>query len=209
VNVKALGRLAPESKLFLAEGASEEGFIRKILEKHSDQQSVVFCFAGLGDLSTVLKSISGVPGINNLKSLGLMLDAEVDFNARVSSVIGHFANHNITLPPGDVHNSRVSLHGSCRIGVYISPGAGSSGRIEDTALIEIQETKLWSCVDAYAKCIESALGKEFDKKSIVQTYISTIKGDLCGLGRAFQANILNVAHTAYDTPRILIEDLIR
>jgi hypothetical protein len=208
---KHLGEVRANSKLFLVEGVSEEGFVQKVLDDLNDKDSLVFCFAGLGRLNTVLTSIAGAPGFNQLKLLGVMLDAETDYTARVSSLLSLFKKHQIDLNEADLRNGMPNYAGPCPIGIYISPGNGSAGRIEDLVMNEINGSAISSCINQYAYCVSAAVSKALDSKSIVQTYISAWAGNrnLSGVGRAFEANVLKVRHPAYDGPRTLVEQLIK
>ena len=207
--IKKLGRLPPGTKLFLAEGQSEVGLIEAILKGAGAQDECsVFCFGGLGQLGTVLKGIAGLPGFDQLGCLGLILDAETDFNARVTSVISHFSGHGVTLTPEDILECKTTMVGSCRIGVFISPGDGLHGRIEDNVMQEIETSDLFTCIQSMSECVEAVMFRKLDKKAVVQIYISALKGDLCGIGRAFDAGILKVEHHAYDGPRGMVAALV-
>jgi hypothetical protein len=205
---RALGRVAVGSKLFLAEGQSEAGFIERILLNTGHDDAIVYCFEGIERVGTVLKSLNDVPGFSKLRFLGMMLDAEVSFSARVQSIIHHFSNFGVALPIDNVRNARIYADGPCPIGIFISPGAGRDGRIEDIAMDEIRSSPFWACLEAYADCIRAKSSNSLDNKSLVQAYISSIKGSLCGVGRAFQASVLDVNHQAYNQPRELIQALV-
>jgi hypothetical protein len=192
--------------LFYSEGDSEVFLLEKILQQLSaiPDQNAIVCFAGiLGNFTAKIRVPTKYGNFSRLSACGFLLDADdnpkgrIDLMRDAATAIGFPA-------PGD---DGFGQTGGRMFGVFISPGNGAAGRIEDIVLRELMTTELWPCVTAFTKCTDSA-GSPMDSKAIVQSYISIRSPGICGVGRAFEAGVLQVAHSAYDQIRNFVQRLI-
>lgn len=206
--IKNSNSIQSGSKLFLAEGNAEAHFIDQVLSVLNQHDAQVYKIEGLNRLGTVLKGVDSSPGIENLSCLGLMLDAESCYSARVDSIVSHFCNRNLPVTARQIHTGSIFMIGACRVGAFISPGNRRNGQIEDLVLEEIKKNKVWSCIQKYSECLSNKTTSHLDKKGLVQVYISTIAGGTCGVGHAFRQKILDVGCEVYEPARRIIQDLV-
>ena len=196
--------------VFLAEGDAEAFFFESLLlERDANPDlNVVFCFQGLGNLGPVLHWLTQEQNFPAVTSIGLLLDADTDYVAREQSVIANLQNVQI-LPNANISPvENIVTVGARRISVFISPGQGRLGAIEEVVLDEVRTKQEWNCIDRFTQCIHDQFGTLPDPKGIVQTFVSLKNSKLCGTGNAFKASILDVAHPAYQALTAVFEPLI-
>lgn len=206
--LKLVGDYKP-SRLFLAEGETEAYLLDGLLENQNAAPSDchVHCLRGISGLHNKLRVIANQDNFDNVRCLCFMVDADDDAVGRTQSVKDgcrriDFMNVQALSPAG------TCSQGNKRFGLFVSPGDGNNGRIEDMILQEIAEKPEYACITGYIDCMATDHGNELDSKSVVQTYISAVNGSLCGAGRAFQAGILDPLDTAYESVRLMIENLL-
>lgn len=204
-----LRRIPKGVRLFLAEGLSEVHFLDQCLGALGcEQDAVIHCIKGLGNLGTVLKLLEQTPGFADLRCLGVMVDAETDHEARLTSLTGHFQNVGLVLDRAAVAQSAVCCMKPCPVGVFISPGAGRTGRIETLVRTEITGHPAWTCIAPIEDCIEHAVKRRPGDKQVVQMFIAALKDGLSNVGDAFREGVLNAGHPAYEQPRALFAQLL-
>lgn len=195
--IKGLAQLKPNSRLFLAEGDSEKFYYQQVLERHGVSDSSIFCFEGISSLGTFLKGVADGIGFENLKCLGLMIDANSDPISRAASVGGLFRRHGVSLDNGKIFRNEICATNPCPIGIFISPGSRRIGSIEFMIFEEVREHPLHACIQEYAACATGVHGA-IHEKALIQMFISSLSERLCGVGRAFQAKIFHSEHHAYE-----------
>jgi hypothetical protein len=185
--------------LFFAEGDSEAFLLEKLLGHLGADRTTtgVVCFNGI---SANFKEKVALPAkfsnFSQIIACGFFLDADDNPAGRAGVVAEAALAIRFPRPDG---SGRAENDGR-RTAVFVSPGDGAVGRIEDVVLREVAATPLWPCLVAYSEC-SGAAGVNLDSKALVQTYISSRRPGLCGVGRAFDANILDVTNGAYDLIR--------
>jgi hypothetical protein len=200
--------------LFIAEGDSEVGFISQALEKSmaDKDKNLVYCLKGLShDLGSKMKVLSSRSGWSLVKNIFFMLDAETNFNARLSQIVNCLPQIGFPGAAADFASGfglAVNTVSGRSTGIFISPGASAKGRIEDLIVGEIQLQPEWKCLTEFDACFTKQFGQSLDTKGLVQCYISWKKGDLCGVGRAFQVGIFDTGSTVYTNPRKIVAGLV-
>ena len=195
--------------LFLAEGDAEVGFLNAYLKnkQRNSAETGVYCFKGLqriGGHNTVsLRKVLSLSldSISDLHGIGLIADAEAEPENRLEAVIALFKELGFPKCAKDILAGGRHQTGNQRIGVSFSPNLKQSGRIEDLVVKEVAEWQHSKHLNSYAE----GTGIANERKAICGTYIATRKPDLCGLGRAFEAGVLDVTNSAYELHRDLID----
>ena len=187
------------SKLFLAEGDSEAFFLESLFtaREFDESEYCVFCIKGIKNLGVKLHFLSTEPNFHFIKSLGIMVDANGDSNARLTSVLSSLRSVGCADVSTSFNGGNIAVHNGLRIGLFISPGNSEPGTIETLTIREIRDQQESKCIEALDGCIEPVCGAALSEKALTQIYISIKKGSLCGVGRAFGAGILKVEHPAY------------
>ena len=187
-------------KIFLGEGLAEALFLDTLFSRKNfdNNEYCVFCIKGISFLKTSLKIICSEPEFENVKSLGIMIDANGKPKERTDSVLRQLHAHDLSDENFDLKENTVFEYNGRSIGIFISPGLGKKGRIETMVVEEIVTKNEYNCISEYIKCLKERHHISLDEKAIVQIYISSKKSDLCGTGRGFEAGILDVEHKAYE-----------
>ena len=206
--IRISGTFAP-SIVFLAEGASELLFIDKVLQhlNVSVADCAVFLLEGYQQLEDKIRNIKKEPNFHAVCSLGVMLDADRYPDRRLRKTANALGLANFPSDENVLKNNRVCSRGQKKAGVFLSPGNGQRGRIENLVIDEIRTTEIFECLSNFGECTEGTSG-QLDDKGLVQCYISARAGDRCGLGRAFEAGILDVNHNAYAGARRFVQNLL-
>lgn len=193
------GDLRP-SKLFLAEGSSEAFFLESLFTDRGFDESeyCVFCIEGIDNLRPNLHFLSTEPNFHLVKSMGIMVDANGDADARLTSVLSSLKRYGCADDSTSFNGGNIAVYKGLRIGLFISPGNSEPGTIETLTVREIRDQQESECIEALEGCIKSVCGAVLSEKALTQIYISIKNGSLCGVGRAFQAGILKVEHPAYE-----------
>ena len=198
--------------LFLAEGLSESGFLNRRLETiGADREAVgVYCFQGINGLAEHTQAVVNIVdmalgNVELLAGMGMLADSETDANGRIESAIGFFKALGFPRCAKDILASGRYQLGVRRIAVSLSPSNSSNGRIEDLILKEIEQSVEHACISSMEKCIKDATEVSLDSKAVAQIYVSCRKPGLCGVGRAFEAGILDATHNAYATHSAMVD----
>ncbi len=197
------------SVVFLAEGKPEWLFVDKVLEKFDApiQDCVVLLLRGYTDLEKKIGLILEEDNSDNISSLGIMLDANNVPDRRLRKAANALRRAGFPSDENELRDGGICADGARRTSVFLSPGQGRKGRIEDLVIEEIRTTDLFDCVSGFKVCVEG-VPCQIDDKGVVQTYISARTGNLCGVGRAFQKGVLDINHDAYRTARIFVQNLL-
>jgi hypothetical protein len=188
------------AKIFLAEGLAEALFLNTLFTRKNfdENEYCVFCIKGISNLGTSLKYLCSETEFDQVKSLGIMIDADDNPKGRMDSVLNHLNNHDLSDENFDLKENTVFEYNERQIGIFISPGEGKKGRIETIIVEELSTKKEYECISEYINCLSERCHNTLDEKAIVQIYISSKKSDLCGTGRGFEAMILDIDHKTYE-----------
>lgn len=190
--------------LLLAEGNAEEGFLYRVVQELNLSAAFVGNVRGENKLPTALKSLQAFK--SRLRSLGLMFDANANFEQRLEQVSYHLNASGFSFDSEQLTAEGICA-GSPPIGVFLSPGKGS-GRIETLAIEEIRSREFWPCFAAWEECAKQHKAiEQCNDKSLVQMAISALDGDVHGTGTAFKRRILDVNHKAYSQVVTMIRAL--
>ena len=207
-DISLSGKFSP-STVFLAEGKPEWLFVDKVLEKFDEpiQDCVVLLLRGYTDLEKKIGLILEEDNSDNISSLGIMLDANNVPDRRLKKAANALKRAGFPSDENDLRDGGICAEGARKTAVFLSPGDGRTGRIEDLVLEEIRTTNLFECVSGFKNCVED-VPCEINDKGVVQTYISARAGGLCGVGSAFQKGVLDINHDAYRHARIFVQNLL-
>lgn len=171
-------------------------------------RNIVLCFRGLGKLRPFLHWLKQEPNFPGVTALGVMLDADNDYAGRVASVTAQLQYANILAVGVASPVANIVMSNGRRIAVFVSPGVDQLGAIESIVINEIRQKQEWNCIDRLSNCVAEQSGDTPDPKSIAQIYVSLMSPRLCGVGRAFEAGVLDVFDPAYAPVRAIFQPLI-
>lgn len=142
-----------KEKLLLVEGEDEVSVFKLILEGlNIDDIQIIGC-GGNVQLKTKFPALIKSSGFADVISYAIIQDADSNSKSVLESVQSLLKKFDQPVPT--TAEQFVTKHGM-RVGIYILPGAGSAGMLEDLYLKTLEGTAILECVD---KCVEDMLKK--------------------------------------------------
>jgi hypothetical protein len=199
--------------LFLTEGEAEVGFIDQYLTRVSANldTTTILCFEGLAKMTTFASTLAkllerGANGLDQLRGVGLMADAETNHSGRLAVAIQCGTALGFTSCSKDIRQTGRHESNGRRFAVSLSPSNNTNGRIENLLLQEIAADPVFQCIEQSFDCIEVANGPAVDEKARVQMFISAkANSNLAGIRHAFGKGIFQSAAAPYDAARSMID----
>ncbi len=140
-------------KLLLVEGRDEFNFFSALINHLQLQDIEVRIYEGKSNLRRALQTLPLAPGFGNVKSVGIVRDADDDANAAFQSVCSSLSNANLPVPDSPL----VLTSGRPQIAVMIMPPGTNTGMLEDLCLSALQGDPAMPCVDQYFQCLETQM----------------------------------------------------
>lgn len=169
------------SKLLLGEGKEElRLFQAKIKHLGLDQEIQVLEYGGLAKLGPFLKTLRATHGFAQVQALGVTRDADANAQDAEQSVAALIAN--------------AGFPATLTTRIFVLPGAGRNGALEDLCLEAICTHPVWPCVDELIACRSRTLGPWPDSaalaKAKIQAWLSTQSKPSLRLGEAAENGLL-------------------
>jgi len=143
----------PPQKL-LVEGNDDQHVIWALCEKFSIPE--VFDVIDCGGIENLFKSISLRFKQTGIKTVGIIIDADIDLNDRWLNVRNLLINQGFNMPENLPNNGLVSINGNVKVGIWIMPSNDTNGMLEDfVSFLVPQNDELLPIVDATLDNIEN------------------------------------------------------
>jgi DNA-binding phage protein len=188
-----------KEKLLLVEGNDDKLFIDKFLKKLFRDDIQTHPIIGKGNFDIAhLKAITSMASFKNVKSLGLVRDADDDAENTFRSLCGILEAVGLSFPdkPNKFTND------SIRTGIFIISPNAKKGNIEDLCLAAIKDLKEMDCIEDLFKCLKTKLSNdEFPQnisKSKIQAFLSSRKISVPHLGIATQKDYFPLDNNVFD-----------
>lgn len=172
------------NNLLLVEGDHDKIIFSKLLEFLGLDDFQVVSANGKEAFSPLLRLIITDDRFNDLNAIGIIRDADNDFNGAFRSIQGAFRKASLTVPDRPL----TFTESKPKNGIFIMPDNNTNGDLESLFLDSVVQEPVMECVDQYFDCLENLTGNEHPKptKAKVQVYLaSKPEGDL-HLARAAQ-----------------------
>ncbi|MEY2879831.1 MAG: hypothetical protein RLZZ15_2211 [Verrucomicrobiota bacterium] len=176
-------------KLLLGEGVDEERvFAALVAHAGLAEQIQVLNYRGKDKLGKYLRTLGGLPGFNQLDSLGITRDADEDATATRTSV--------------DALVTKAVFPAALKISVLVLPDDNRAGALEDALCPALESSPVWPCVEELVKC---RIAKTSDwpnptanrGKAKVEAWLSLQDRPTIRLGEAAVAGLLPFDHAAF------------
>ena len=119
----------PPGRLLLVEGIDDEHVVRRLLDRHQHMPNFeISDKKGFPNLRDSIGPELKVPGRT---ALGILVDANDDFNARWDSIRHQLRGAAINLPPPPTPQAGTVVDGTPRVGVWLMPDNRSTGELEN------------------------------------------------------------------------------
>lgn len=142
--------LEGHSNLFIVEGKDEKNVIEAFLDRFGNVETPyrIHSTDGIDNMGNFLRLLPRLPGFEELRSIGIVADADNDCNNRFKSIVSFLESVNLEAPhaPGIVTSSIP------KIGVFIMPNNKDNGCLEDLFVLTVSNTPIYSCISSFFEC---------------------------------------------------------
>lgn len=138
-------------KLLLVEGKDDEGFFKALLKQLQLEDIEIRNFDGTPNFSTYLKTLKVTPGFSEVASLGIVRDADKDYNSAFQSICTGLQQAKINIPKRPL----VTAEGEPKVTVYIFPDCQNSGMLETLCLKSLENDPVFPCMEEYFTCMQN------------------------------------------------------
>lgn len=137
--------------LLLVEGKDPLNFFEALCNHLSlSRQLQIMNFGGVGELRGFLAGLRGRSGFRNVKSIGIIRDAEKDAAAAFQSVQAGLRRIDLEVP-----NEPEQCSGTQpAVGIMILPGQGRKGMLETMLCETFVDGPECHCIDAFFRCVQ-------------------------------------------------------
>lgn len=177
-------------------------------------QPEIMNFGGVDEFRGFLEGLIGAKGFQDVKSIGIIRDAEKNAAAALQSVQSSLKNaaskHNVDLAVPTEPETLVS-DGQRAIGVLILPGHGRPGMLETLLCHTFAGTPENACVDAFFNCVaEARLGwaAERPDKARAQALIATQPLPHVSVGVAAKEGYWDLNHAVLEPVRAFLQSVV-
>jgi hypothetical protein len=195
-------RTITQSKQLLVEGIIPASFFEAFLSHYNLTGFQIQNFGGNDELRGFIGALKRIFGFNqNVTSLAVVRDAEIDPNAAFQSVCASLANESLPVPtaPGNL------VQGPPKVGVYILPDPTSRGMIESLCLRAVRDDPVMPCVNEYFNCLNRIGNIKINiDKAMLQTFLASKQRPVLSLKDAGISGYLNFGSIEYESLRAFL-----
>ena len=142
-------------KQLLVEGRDEEGVFEALLSHLEIDDIEVRNYQGKNNFRTFLNVFLNTPGYSQVRSIGIVRDADNSAEAAFQSVRDSLNSLNLPMPD----SVQTPAVGSIRVAVFIMPGVGQCGALETLCLSALEDDPAMGCVSDFMQCIQQSVVK--------------------------------------------------
>jgi hypothetical protein len=138
------------------EGVDDEAFLTRMLDHLSIAERRIDQYRGKSQLPTYLRALRDSTDFETVRAVGILRDADDDPGAAWQSVRDVLQRLDLPRPPAPctIGTGPCQVDGAVRsIGVFIVPGDGLPGALEDLCLGAIADEAGLACVDDFLACV--------------------------------------------------------
>lgn len=194
--------------LLLVEGKDPLHFFEALCNHLSlSRQLQTMNFGGVKELRGFLVGLRGQSGFRNVKSIGIIQDAETGAAAALQSVHTSLKHAGLTVPN---EPEQVSWDGQPAVGVLILPGQDKSGMLETLLCETFVDGPERRCIDAFFRCVQKqcpgANIKNTDKAH-ARAFLATKSDPYPSVGIAARKGYWPLDHEALEPARTFLKSV--
>lgn len=188
----------------LVEGKDAQNFFREIVRRLSLPDVDVQDFGGVDQLRQFLAAFVAAPEFGNVRSIGIVRDAELSARGAFQSVRDALERAALPAPTRPDESAR----GNPSVRVLILPGDGQPGMLETLLCRTFAESPVARCIDDFLQCAEDA-GQPVHRrdKARAHAWLATHPLPHVSVGVAALKGYWNVDHQALDEVRRFVTAL--
>lgn len=182
----------------LVEGKDAQNFFKAFVGRLSLHDVDVQDFGGVGELRRFLAAFVTAPYFGNVRSIGVVRDAEQSADAAFQSVRDALEHVSLVAPqrPGESTSENPSVR------VLILPGDGQPGMLETLLCRTFTRNPLNRCIDDFLQCAEES-GRRVQRrdKARAHAWLATQPLPHVSVGVAALKGYWDLDHQALDAAR--------
>jgi hypothetical protein len=193
-----------KNNIILVEGIDELNFIPVLCENIQLENYQIVEYHGKDSLGHFLDSFIKTPGNHLIESIGIICDADDDFNRTFEIIKTALEENNLPTPLEPIMPSE----GSPIIRLFIMPDNENPGMLESLCFQSVQEDLAVPCVESYFQCLEerSASTPNIIEKARIQVYLASRPLNTIFLGAAANEGYWNIDNECFsELKRFLTE----
>lgn len=138
------------TKIIGVEGKDDKRFLEALLRELSIVGVQILEFEGKSNFRNQILALKNTPGFSSISICAFIRDADENPpEAAFRSVCDALSNAGLTFPANDQNFSE----GNPKVGIFIMPGNGRNGAIEDLCLESIKDEDFFNCINQYFECL--------------------------------------------------------
>ena len=137
-------------KLLLVEGKDEENFFNALFKELKIDNVQIIVAGGKKNLKLSLEAVKRLPDFEEVTAVGIIQDSDDNYAATMESIYNWLINMGFS----PLKRQGVFSNQSPAIGIFIMPGEGENGALEDLCLQAIQSDPIMDCVKTFIDCIK-------------------------------------------------------
>lgn len=165
-------------------------------------------FGGTQDLRNYLSAFSKQRRFSEIvKRIGVVRDAETDFDAAFASVRSSLKNAELPVP--ESHGEFTNLPLS--VGTLILPGQNQNGMLETLLCKTITDNEVSQCIDRFFECIrdEAKIDVTRMEKARAHVFIATKPQPHVSVGVAAKKGYWDLNHVQFEDVRNFLRELVK
>ena len=194
--------------LLLVEGRDPLNFFEALCNHLSlSRQLQTMNFGGVKELRGFLVGLRGQSGFRNVKSIGIIRDAEEGAAAAFQSVQASLGHAGLTVPN---EPEKLSRDGQPAVGVLILPGQDKSGMLETLLCETFADAPECHCIDAFFRCVQEKRPDANIKnpdKARARAFLATKPDSYPSVGIAARKGYWPLDHEALEPARTFLKSV--
>lgn len=191
------------SKLLVVEGNDDLNFFRALVDHLSIDDVGIRHSSGRDAMSSFLPGLLTTTGFENVRSLGIVRDADDRASSAFQSVQRFLGKANLPVPPKparrwEAKNHRTNGRKAPAVSVFVLPDCESPGMLE-TLLHWTLSPEMNACISKFLECAHDVGGRppKNKAKARVFAYLATQEQPRHSVGMAAKQGVWDFDHTAF------------
>jgi len=192
--------------LLIVEGKDDEAFFDALVNRLGLHDIQVAGIGGKTKLRTILKAIVKDPPFQNVQSLGVIRDADLDPKSAFESVKNALKTTGLPTP----RKAMSVAKGPPKTSVMMLPSFGNKGALEDLCLEAVALDPAMDCTEDFFDCLKKkrrACPKKDMAKAKVRAFLAAQEDPTLPLGLSARKGYWPLDHAAFDQIRYFLESL--
>ncbi|MDP8220315.1 MAG: hypothetical protein P9X26_03145 [Candidatus Stygibacter frigidus] len=136
-------------RLLLVEGKDEENFFNAFFKELDIDNIQIIVTGGKRKLKGNIEALIKIPNFEDIVTIGIIQDSDDNYNATMDRIFNSLDNVGLS----SIKQQGLFSSHSPAIGIFIMPGEGEKGALEDLCLKAVHSDPVVTCVESFINCI--------------------------------------------------------